>query len=231
MRRLLILFSIALVFALVVVAAATAAAPDFCDEDSPKYNPDHPSCSTTTTVTPTTQPSQLEACDTEMTIPGKGQTSFACLWTPVQVGEGAKVATVTVSGIEGKLKGLPTVFVRDDAPGDICLLEQEWENQTGPVYVAEFALVYDNEEGFPPDYDGFPVDYYDDWFDHSYWDLRYESEYVPGPAVVGAYWCGPQDPVLETIRFDTNGTPLHFQLNFNAKGGGQIDITLSPAQE
>jgi hypothetical protein len=219
MRRLSILFSIALVFALIVVAAATAAAPDFCDEGSPKYNPDHPNCSTTTTVTTTTEPSQLEACTTGMTITGNGQTSFQCLWTPDKVGDGDKVATVTVFNIEGGIKNPPVVFVRDDAPGDICLLEQEWENQDGPVYVAEFDLFY---ETVPPGYEA--------WDGHSYWDLKYASEYVPAPPIVGAYWCGPQDPVLETIRFDTNGTPLHFQVNFNARGGGQFEITLSPGQ-
>jgi hypothetical protein len=225
MRRLPILLSIALVFALLVVAAATAAAPDFCDEKDPKYNPNHPNCSTTTTVTPTTQPPQLEACETNMTITGNGGTSFACLWTPVQVGDvGDRVATVTVS-TEGKVKGLPVVSVRDDAPGDYCLLELEWADRTGLVYTSEkFALVYNNEEGFPPDY-------YDDWFGHSYWSHEYESMYVPGPPIKGAYWCGPQDPVLETIRFDTNGKPLHFEVYFNARGGGQVEIDLFPGQE
>ena len=131
MRRLSIVLLIAMVFALAVVAAAIAAAPDFCDEGSPKYNPDHPSCATTTTVTTTTQPSQLEACTTKMIISGKGSTSFECLWTPVKVGDGAKEAWVTVSGIEGGVKGPPGVFVRDDSPGDICLLETEWADRTG----------------------------------------------------------------------------------------------------
>jgi len=50
--------------------------------------------------------------------------------------------------------------------------------------VAEFALVYDDDVlgGFPPYYDGFPPDYYADWFGHSYWDLWYQSDYVPGEA-------------------------------------------------
>lgn len=152
-----------------------------------------------------------------MTITGKGNTSFECLWTPVN--DGSPVATVTVSGMQGGVTGPPLVFVRDDSPGDICLLETEWANQTGPVYEAEFDLFYDT---VPPGYEA--------WLGHSYWDLMYESEYVPGPPVVGAYWCSPQDPVLESIRFDTNGTPLHFQVSFNARGGGQLDITLSPGQ-
>ena len=212
MRRLSILLVIAIVFALIALAPVSAGKPDCEVDDS------HPSCKDDTTPT-TTQPPQLEACQTNMTITGSGKTSFACLWTPVQVGDGAKVATVTVSGIEGGLKAPPGVFVRDDSPGDICLLEQGWIGQTGPVYVAEFDLFY---ETVPPGYEA--------WEGRSYWDLWYESEYVPGPPIVGAYWCGPQDPVLETIRFDTNGTPLHFQVNFNARGGGQFDITLSPGQ-
>jgi len=220
MRRLSIVLLIAMVFALAVVAAAIAAAPDFCDEGSPKYNPDHPSCATTTTVTTTTQPSQLEACTTKMIISGKGSTSFECLWTPVKVGDGAKEAWVTVSGIEGGVKGPPGVFVRDDSPGDICLLETEWADRTGPVYTSEkFDLFYDS---VPAGYDA--------WLGHSYWDLMYESEYVPGPPVVGAYWYGPQDPVLESIRFDNNRTPLHVQVSFNARGWGQVEIELFPGQ-
>jgi hypothetical protein len=225
MRRLSIFFVIAIVFALIALPPVSAGKPD-CDME-----PDHASCKDDTTPT-TTQPPQLEACETNMTITGNGGTSFACLWTPVQVGDvGDRVATVTVSGITERIKGLPVVSVRDDAPGDYCLLEQEWENQSGPEYVAEFALIYDNEDGFPPDYEGFPSDYVDGWFGNSYWNHEYESVYVPPPAVVGAYWCGPQDPVLETIRFDTNGKPLHFEVYFNARGGGQVEIDLFPGQE
>jgi hypothetical protein len=214
MRRLSILFSIALVFALVVVAAATAAAPGFCD-----VSPEHWKCATTTTsTTTTTQPPQLEACSTDMTITGNGQTSFECLWTPVN--DGSTVATVTVSGIEGGIKAPPGVFVRDDSPGDICLLEQEWVDQTEPPYVASFDLYYDEV----------PDERYEAWLGYSYWDFIYESENIPTDPIVGAYWCSPQDPVLDSLRIDTNGTPLHFQVSFNARGGGQFDITLSPGQ-
>jgi hypothetical protein len=216
MRRLSILFVIAIVFALTALAPVSAGKRN-CEVDT------HPSCKDDTTP-PTTQPPQLKACETNMHITGNGQTSFECLWTPVQVGDGAREAWVTVSGIEGGLKGPPGVFVRDDAPGDFCLFETEWADQTadqtGPVYTSEkFDLFYDK---VPPGYEA--------WFEQSYWTLMYTSDYVPLPAFVGAYWCGPQDGVLQSIRFDTNGTPLHFMASFNARGGGQFDITLSPEQ-
>jgi hypothetical protein len=218
MRRLPIVLSIALVFALFVVAAATAApsADKICDK-----NPDHSTCaqstSTTTTATTTTQPFQLEACETTKTITGNGRGGYECLWTPEKVGDGAKVATVTLSNIEGIKQG--SVFVRDDSPGDICVLEQGWGSKDGSTFVAEFKLFYDTVP-----------DGYDAWLGASYWDLEYVSEYVPGPPVIGAYWCSPQDPVLETLRFDNNGAPLHLRVGFNAGNGGSLDIELSPRQ-
>jgi len=216
MRRLPLLLTLGFVFALFVVAAATAAPPtDFCGEGG--TNLDHPSCSDTPEPEP--EPPTLEACTTEMTVIGKGNTSFECLWTPVKVGDGAKFATVTISGLEGGVEGPPVVLVRDDSPGDICLLVQDWGVQTGPVYVESFDLYYDRVP-----------DGYEAWLGHSYWDLEYDSEYIPTEPVVGAYWCSPQDEILETIRIDTNGTPLHFQVNFSARGGGQFEITLSPGQ-
>ena len=189
------------------------------------------SSTTTTTTTTTPVPDELEVCSDIMVISGKGNTGFECLWTPDRgsSSEPPAVATVTVSQLEGGVNGPPTIFVRDDSPGDICLLTSmegfEWqvgEGPEGPTYTAEFDLVYDADpdETWPAGYDA--------WLGHSYWDFEYAD--APTDAVVGAYWCAPQDPVLDSLRLDANGTPLHFFAGFNARGGGSMTITLSPGQ-
>ena len=207
------LLLIVVVVTLMLGIAVTATAGPNCR--NPKFA-DDPLCPTTTTTTTTTQSPQLEACKTQMTIPGKGDTSFECLWTPVEPGEGeSTVAKVTVSGLERGVTGPPVVFVRDDSPGDICLLEQDWVDQTGPVYVASFDLVYG---------DSLPLGY-EAWEGQSYWGFVWQEGMEPG-----THWCAPQDFVLDSLRFDTNGTPLHFMVNFNARGGGQLTINLYPGQ-
>ncbi len=211
------LLLILVVATLTLGIAVTATAGPNCR--NPKFA-DDPLCSPPTTTTTPTQPPQLEACTTEMTITGKGYTSFECLRTPVEPREGeSTVAKVTVSGLEGGVKGPPVVFVRDDAPGDICLLEQGWDEQTGPEFEASFDLFYDEV----------PVGY-EAWLGRSYWDFVYENEDVPTVPIVGAYWCAPQDPAPDSLHLDTNGTPLHLAVNFNARGGGQLTINLYPGQ-
>ena len=153
-----------------------------------------------------------------MTVTGKGNSGFECLWTPSN--DGSTTATVTISGLEGGVVGPPMVFVRDDSPGDICLLVQDWGDQTGPVYVAEFYLQYDEEDEVPEGYE--------EWLGHSYWDFLYDDNDPQTDPIVGAHWCAAQDPIQDSIRLDTNGTPLHFMVGFNARGGGQLNITLSP---
>lgn len=212
MRRLT--FGLGVVFTVLLLASvAGAVPPDFCDD-----RPDHQQCTTTTTAapTPTTAP-QLAACTTDMTVTGEGSTSFDCLWTPVN--DGSTVATVTVSNIEGGIKKAPVVFVLDDFPGDICVLEQSWVGKPGQDYEVSFDLFYDAvPEG------------YETWLGHSYWDFVYDDEAIPTDPIVGAYWCAPQDSVLDSLRLDTNGTPLHLRVVFNAGKAGQLDITLSPGQ-
>jgi hypothetical protein len=225
MRRLII--GIGTIVAVLALASVALAAPqDFCDRD-----PDHAKCHdtpppTTTTVPPSTA---LEACEDsanathvgdgliELTIPGTAQTSFECLWTPDQA-VGTPTATVTVTEIGGAVKGLPTVFVRDDSPGDICLLESEWGGAEAPPYTASFDLAYGTD--LP--------DGYEAWEGTTYWDLVYDQEGLPTDPVAGAYWCGPQDPILDSLRVDTNGTPLHFMASFNARSGGYIVVELTP---
>jgi hypothetical protein len=220
MRRLTIGF--ALVCTLLLVASvAGAVPPGFCKPGA--GHDDHPHCTTTTpppptstTTTTTTEP-PLQACPTETwTIGGNAQTSFDCLWTP-EFDASATVATVTVSNIEGGIKKAPVVFVLDDFPGDICVLEQSWVAKPGQDYEVSVDLVYDEVP-----------DGYEAWLGHSYWDFVYDDEAIPTDPIVGAYWCAPQDFVLDSLRLDTNGTSLHLRVVFEARKGGQLDITLSP---
>lgn len=227
MRRLT--FGIAVIAAVLAVASAAVAVPqDFCDR-----NPDHAKCQdtppTTTTTTTTVSPSPLlDACEDtvnatlvedgliELTIPGSAQTSFECLWTPSQAA-GTTTATVAVTEIGGAVRGLPTVFVRDDSPGDICLGTSvdgfEWTVEDGPVYSATFDLAYGTD--LP--------DGYQAWEGTTYWDFQYSQDDAEG-----THWCAPQDPVLDSLRTDTNGKPLHFMANFNARSGGHIVVELTP---
>ena len=150
MRRLTIGFTI-VVMVLLFTSVAGAVPPGFCNDG--KFHPQcppPPSTSTTTTTTTTTEaPQELEACPNEMTITGKATTSFTCAWRPIN--NGSPTAAVTISEITGAIPGPPVVFVRDDSPGDICVLMQDddWAGQTGPEYVAEFDLFYDEvPEGY-----------------------------------------------------------------------------------
>jgi hypothetical protein len=217
MRRLTVGFTV-VVLVLLLASVAGAVPPDFCDR-----NPDHDKCTTTqppSTTTTTEAPEELAPCPDEMTIVGSGQTMFECLWEPIN--NGTETATVTISNIEGAIAGPPVLFVRDDSPGDICVLKQgdEWgdptEGPTGPQYVAEFDLLYRQvPEG------------YEAWLGHSYWDFVYDPEADP-PMEPGTHWCAPQDPILDSLRYDTNGGTLHFQISFNAKKGGSLHFTLEP---
>jgi hypothetical protein len=148
-----------------------------------------------------------------MTLDGKRGMGIDCLWTPVN--NGSEVATVTVSNIEGGIKKAPVVFVLDDFPGDICVLEQGWVGQPGQDYEVSFDLVY-----------GSPLPGYEAWAGENYWGFIYDES----DPIVGAHWCAPQDPASDSVRLDTNGTPLHLRVVFNAGKGGSLDIGLSPPQ-
>ncbi len=88
MRRLPIFLALGLVFALFVVAAATAAPPtDFCGLEG--TNPDHPSCPTPSTTAPTTPPpptTDFDPCvfgDDDGVLEGWSETgSIRCKWEP-----------------------------------------------------------------------------------------------------------------------------------------------------
>lgn len=210
MRRFTIGFAV-VVMMLLLASVAGAVPPGFCDGHQ-----DHPYC-TTTEPPLTTAPPQPEACPTETwTIEGNALTSWECLWRPIN--DGSEIATVTISDITGAIKTPPVVFVRDDSPGDICLLVQgdEWDPPTEDGhYTASFDLFYDEvPEG------------YEAWLGHSYWDFVYDPEAIPSMET-GTHWCAPQDPVLDSLRYDTNGGALHVVVSFNAKKGGSLKVTLA----
>jgi len=219
MRRLTIGLAF-VVMILLVASVAGAVPPGFCDD-----KPDHPQCTTTqppsTTTTTTEAPPGLAACPDEMTIVGSGRTMFECLWKPIN--DRSLTATVTISDITGAIKGPPTLFIRDDSPGDICVLLQsdEWDPPTEYGYEASFDLFYD-EVPVPTPEDPDVLDY-SAWLGHSYWDFVLEDGMEPG-----THWCAPQDPVLWGLREDNNGGALHFQISFNARGGGSLTFALEP---
>jgi hypothetical protein len=214
MRRFTIGFTV-VVLVLLFASVAGAVPPDPCEKDiNHPLCEDPPSSSTTTTTTttepPTEPPTELEACPNQKTIFGSGQTVFECLWKPIN--NGTEVGRVTISDITGGIKGPPNVFVRDDSPGDICVLMSvdDWGD---PPYEAEFDLFYDQvPEG------------YEAWLGHRYWDFVLE----PGMES-GTHWCAPQDPVFGH-RSDTNGGALHLLVSFNARNGGSLTFTLEPGK-
>lgn len=215
MRRLTIGFSV-VVMILLLASVAGAVPDDFCIR-----NPDHAKCTTTppppTTTTTTTAPQELGACPDEMTITGKATTMFECLWKPID--NGSDRGTVTISNITGAIPGPPNVFVRDDSPGDICVLMSgdEWDPPTENGYEASFDLFY-----------GVVPAGYEAWLEHSYWDFIYDPLADSPGNEAGTHWCAPQDTVLDSLRYDTNGGALHLLVSFNAKKGGSLTFTLEP---
>jgi len=205
---------------LVVIATMALTASALAQMPVDKGKPPRP---TTTTTQPTTT---VAACEQsaeatlvefgliELTVEGSGQVTFECLWTPENLG--VDHATVTVTDVSGAVKGLPTAFVRDDSPGDICLLESEWLDENGQTptslpYSATFDLAYGT--GLPPGYEL--------WENTTYWTFTYPDE------PVGTHWCAPQDPILDSLRYDYNGGALHFQVNFSARSGGTVVVELT----
>ena len=190
------------------LAAAAAAALRNC-------KPKDPDCSATTTTT--MQQTGLEACNPDeggiITIPGSNRTVFECLWTP----EAAEttVGSVSVNPFEGTIRYL-AVFVRDDSPGDICLLRNECDGQ--PPFVASFDLAYGN---LPDDETWDPDDLYPDFAPYenqTYWSFG------------GIHWCYPMDGV-DGMREDTNGAPLHLYVALRAEKDTTVQIALFPNQE
>ena len=197
----------------IAVGLPAAATPPKCDEPGGE---NLPGCGGDDEPTTTTTAPGLQACPTgKWTISGNGQTTRECLWKPIN--NGSPVATVSVANITGALSGPPLLLIRDDSPGDICVLNQDeadWgEPHTGPDYVTSFDLHYDTVPG--PDYGA--------WLGQSYWGFVWQEGME-----AGTHWCAPQDPIGSTIREDNNGGALHLRIGFKAKGAGSLDITLFP---
>lgn len=118
--------------ALPVLAATAATAGPDCDRFA-----DHPLCPPSTTTTTTTEPAVAQPCETVTTLRGTGNLGFDCDWTPEE--SSAATGTVTVTVTSGEVSRV-VVFVRDSAPGDICVLK-EWDKATGTAFEASFPLV------------------------------------------------------------------------------------------
>ena len=123
MRRLSILLAIAMVFALAVLAPASAGKK--CDAD-----PNHPSCPKSDTSTTTTIPSIVE-CDFQDGVLQNwdGSGGLRCQWT-VTATERSKAfdfTLVPVSSDIGKTVNLPHLIVTDVYPsgGGICFNEHD----------------------------------------------------------------------------------------------------------
>ena len=134
--------SLALVSALTMCLAAAAmatAAPKDC-KDLPPNHPNY--CDTEPPVT-TTEPPSIPSCATVTNLTGAG-AGMTCLWTPDRgSGETPSTGLVTVETTSGELSGL-VIWVRDSAPGDICVLEQLHKPGTG-TFVASFPLATGSE--------------------------------------------------------------------------------------
>ncbi|MDF1596843.1 MAG: hypothetical protein P1T08_12265 [Acidimicrobiia bacterium] len=164
---------------------------------------------------PPQEPAAVRECaitaDGEISLSGTGTIRFECLWTPAESDTG--VGTVTVKAVdpisrepvEGPISRV-IVFVLDDSPGDICVLEQDWEGHTGPSYTASFDLAYSEMTD--------PFSWYSN---QTYWTWD------------AGHWCYPQDGDFD-MRDDSNGKPLHLRVDFRAKKGTTVEITLSPPQ-
>jgi len=235
----------AIVLALLLMLAAIAtAAPENCEElpiDNPHYCGPPPSSTTTsTTTTTTTLPSTLEPCPTDtfaIPIPKPGPVNYECLWTPEDpmaapgVGVEGIVKVAPPEGID-QLVGISSlvVFVRDDSPGDICLLTQGAENQTGldGSFVGSFDLSYGDPPAFHEDWvNPYPL-IFDKYVDKTYWNFSHFDD----PGENGTHWCYPQDGI-ESMRQDLNGPPLHLWVRFraNPKAISAVWVTLTAAQE
>ena len=191
MRKTLILVT---ALAVLVALAAPAAG-----KGKPPQEPDPP----TTADCNTNGGGLLLGSDGHPFTAESGLNKLECLWTPAESATDA--GTVTVEGTEESISGV-IVFVRDDSPGDICVLEQDWEGHTGPAYSASFNLAY-----------GEMTDPFSGYSDQTYWTWD------------AGHWCYPQDGDFD-MRDDSNGKPLHLRVDFRAKKGTTVAITLSPPQ-
>ncbi len=200
MRRLPILLAFGLVFALLVVAAPTAASQNFCDVD--KFGLNHPNCE----EPPTTEPPTIDPCKTTTRL--EGSVRFDCEWTPKDTGTDG---TVTVEVIRGEISKV-AVWVLDDFPGDICVLNQ-WNNAKTKdnVFKVDVPLVNAEIE--------------------TYWENTRDLHHGVFHAENGAHWCAQFDDNRVEPLADLNGNPLHVAMNLRVRKGTVVEVTLTPAQD
>ncbi len=239
MRRFTIGSAMVLALLLMLTAIATAAPPNcvelpfehphYCGPPCDDLDPDDPNfCGTplpTPTTTTTPETSTLEPCLTDIVIevPKPGRVGYECLWTP---GEPESISAEGVEGIvtvtpDGGISQL-AVYVRDQAPGDICLGAYGMEDDQ--VFEGSFDLSYGDlldDEIWDPD------DLYPDFApyeDTTYWSFGVYD--VHGET--GTHWCYPQEDAVPYMRPDLNGPPLHLWVGFMAKkDAGDVAVTLS----
>jgi hypothetical protein len=206
MKRLTIGLALVVVLLLMLAAIAVAApSGDFCVDHQ-----DNPNCTEPTPTTTTTAPPAQQPCPTgEITITANGYVEYECDWTPIYPGESAPYEG-TVRLTSDRPVSKVVIAVLDSVPGDICTLVQGWEEKTGQVFQASFALSYSAlPDGFDPDYAA--------WENQTYWGWN------------DAHWCYPQD-LMPGMRDDLNGEPLDLHVGFVAKKGTTATITLTPEQ-
>jgi len=230
MRRFTIGSAMVLALLLMLTAIATAAPPSgFCGDEG--TNPDHPSCATTSTTTTVPEPSTLDACPTGpflIEVLKPAPVNYECLWTPENPGTAPLSGTVKVGPLDGVSSLM--VFVRDDSPGDICLLAQEAEDQTEPdgSFVGSFNLAYGTMDDIVEGAGWDPRDYPEDERPPSFEPYVGQTYWTFG----GTHWCYPQDG-MANMRQDLNGPPLHLWVKFraNPRVTSAVWVTLTPAQE
>jgi hypothetical protein len=223
MRRLPILFVLVLMFALLALVPASAVKPN-CDED-----PTHSACKADDPTPPATTPD----CTSDLLtgITGNGRVFVECLWTPTDSGLTEGIVTVEPTRAISSL----VVFVRDSAPGDICLLTQP--GKVVGQFSASFDLAYGSVDDMvkvalwdPRDYEEYPENErppsFDPYVGQTYWSF---SEY-DADGENGTHWCYPKDGV-PGMRQDLNGEPLVLNVGWIAKKNTTVSVTLSPVQE
>ena len=129
MKRLWITLAV-VALAAIVALPATAGAPDFCDPDSPKYNPDHPTCTATTTTetpTPTTTIPDFAECSFDPVTGvldsrhGQADDERQCIWNVDNPGDTFQFQIQSPDESVTEVK-LPVLIVNDDIvfPSDKC---------------------------------------------------------------------------------------------------------------
>ena len=143
MKRLWITLAVVALAATTALPAA-AGAPDFCDPESPKYNPDHQTCKADdSTTTTTTHPSGPEVCEfvSGELVSWTPPDFYQCQWT-IPVDERDKTFHFTLTnGSPDATVNMPHLIVTDVYPygGQICFNDYANGWNDLPYSFAEFT--------------------------------------------------------------------------------------------